>query len=168
MATTFIGTLSGGLVGSFAKTSDLTTVLEAINYSFSSSYTNGTGANQANAFFADTRTLANGTESFDLNAATMVDSFGNTLNFTAIVLLFVKNKSAVIGQRLSLTGDFLNGETSSALFGTTTPTIRVGTGGFVLLESPLDGFLVTSTISDVLTVTNGATFDYDILMLGRV
>ena len=165
---TFTGTFSAGLVGSYAKTSDLTTLLEAINISFSSAYTNGSGSNQANAFFSDTRTLAATNESFDLNAGTMTDGYGAALVFTAIKFLYVKNKSTTAGQALTLTGDFLSGVATSPLFGSTAPTINIGPSGFVVLESPIDGFLVTSTTSDGLTVTNTASFDYDIVLLGIV
>lgn len=170
---TFAGTATFGLVGSYTKASDLSTLTEAINYSNTpTSYTNGSGVNQVNAFYADTRTLAATSESFDLNAATISDSFGATLTFTAVKLLFIKNKSVTTAQRLIVTGDFFTGTTAqSPCFGATTPTINIGPGGYLLLESPIDGFNVTSTTSDGLTISNvaaAATFDYDIIILGTV
>lgn len=169
MATTFVGTFSGGLSASYAKSTDLTSALEAINFTFSSSYTSGQGANQANAFFSDTRTLAATNESFDLNAGTMTDVYGAGLVFTKVRLLYVKNKSTTDLQFLTLTGDFLSGAASSPLAGSTSPTININAGGFCLLESPpTTGFAVTTTVSDGLTVTNTASFDYDIIIVGVI
>ena len=161
MATTFIGTISGGLIGSYAKGTDLTTLLESINHTFSSSYTNGTGANQANAFFADTRTLAATNESFDLNAIT--DGYGATLNFTAVKFMYVKNKSTTAGQLLTLSGDFM-----SSMDGGTGPTHAIGPSGIFFVDNPIDGFSVVNTTQDTLTITNAQSFSYDIILLGVI
>lgn len=173
MATTFAGTATFGLVGSYAKASDLTTIQEAINYTNSpTSYTNGLGAYQANAFFSDTRTLINATDTYDFNTADLfVDCYGANLLFTAVKLLFIKNRSLVSGQRLVIAGDFLGGVATSPLFGSTAPTLSIGPFGSLLLESPIDGFLVTSATSDSMTITNTVTtpgFDYDIIVLGVI
>lgn len=162
MATTFTGTLSGGLTGSYAKGTDLTSVLEAINFAFSSSYTNGTGSNQVNAFFSDTRTLAATNESHDLN--TMTDSFGATLNFLKVKFLYVKNKSTTTVQTLTLTGDFL----TQAGVGVAAGGFVLGPSGIYMLDNPIDGYTVTATTADVITLTNAASFDYDILILGTI
>lgn len=161
MATTFTGTLSGGLIGSYAKGTDLTAALEAINFSFSSSYTNGTGENQANALFADTRTLAATSESFDLNAIT--DTFGATLNFTKIKLLYIKNKSTTAGQTLTIDGDFI-----ASFDNGTGPNHILFAGGLLLKNEPISGLTVTNTTQDTLTLTNSASFDYDIILLGTI
>jgi hypothetical protein len=167
----FAGTASFALVGSYTKASDLTTLTEAVNYSNSPvSYSNGTGSNQADLFFTDTRELASAAESFDLNAATMSDSFGAALTFVKVRLLFIRNRATTAAYRFIVTGDFFTGTTSqSPMFGATTPTINIGPGGYLLLESPIDGFNVTSTTSDGLTISNVAaaqTFSYDIIILG--
>lgn len=161
------------MTGSYTKASDLTSLAEAVNYSNSPvPYSNGSGSYQVNALYSDTRELASAAESFDLNAGTMVDSFGTALVFTAVKLLFIKNRSVTSPQRFIVTGDFFTGTTSqSPMFGATTPTINIGPNGYLLLESPIDGFNVTSTTSDVITISNvvaAATFSYDIIILGIV
>lgn len=161
MATTFTGMFSGSLVGLYAKGTDNTSALESINHTFTSSYTNGTGANQANAFFADTRTLAATSESFDLNAIT--DTFGATLNFTKVKLLYIKNKSSTAGQTLTVDGDFI-----AAFDNGSAPNHIIGAGGIFFIESPISGFTVTNSTQDTLTLTNAASFDYDIFILGTI
>jgi hypothetical protein len=168
----FSGTGTFGLVGSYTKASDLTTLQEAVNYTNSpTSYSNGSGEYQVNAFYSDTRSLAATNESFDFDlasgAGSIIDGFGTQLVFTKIKLLYVKNKSTTASQRLTLSGDFLTGVATSPLGGTA-PTIVIGPGGIALLDSPIDGFAVTATTGDVLTITNTATFSYDIIILGIV
>jgi hypothetical protein len=171
---TFAGTASFAFVGSYTKASDLTTLTEAVNYSNSPvSYSSGVGSYQADLFYTDTRELASAAESFDLNAATMSDSFGSTLTFVKVKLLFIRNRSVAAGataERFIVTGDFFTGTTvQSPCFGATTPTFNIAPGGYLLLESPITGFNVTSTTSDVITISNvaaAATFSYDIIILG--
>ena len=166
MATTFSGLLSGSLIGSYDKTSDLTTRKETIAHTFSSSYSNGTSSNQANAFYSDTRTLAATSESFDLNAASTVDGFGDGLVFTKVKYLYVKNKSTTAGQNLVLSGDWLGATTGPV---SASGTVTIGPGGIFILDNPIDGYTVGSAATqDVLTVTNTATFDYDILIVGTI
>ena len=161
MATTLNAILSGSLIGQYKKTSDLTTVIEAINHTFSSSYSNGTGENQANAFYSDTRSLAGTNESFDLNAIT--DIYGSTLNFTSIKFMYVKNKSTTSGELLTLSGDFL-----ASMDGGTGPTHAIGPSGIFLADNPIDGFSVVNTTQDTLTITNAQSFSYDIILLGVI
>lgn len=164
---TFAGTATFGLVGSYTKASDLSTLTEAINYSNTpTSYTNGSGVNQVNAFYADTRTLAATFEDHDLNA--IVDGFGATLNFLIIKLLFLKNKSTTSGQVLTVSGDFLDGDAGNGPLGGTTPVLYLGAGGSFLWDSPILGATVTNTTKDTLTISTSATFDYDIIILGTV
>jgi hypothetical protein len=167
MATTFTGTLTVNLVGSYAKSSDLVSMPGVIGYAIASTYANGTGSNQANAFWSDTRTLAATNESFDLNAIT--DDYGATLNFTAIKLILVKNKSTTTGQYLTLSGNFWDGDTSNlGPLGGTSPVAYIGPSGMFLWESPINGATVTNTTKDTLTVTNTVSFDYDILIAGTI
>lgn len=162
---TFSGTLKVGLSGSYIKASDLTTLTEIIDYTNSpTAYTNGTGANQINAFYADTRTLAATNESFDLDAGTITDSYGTGLVFTKIKLLYIRNKSTTTAQTLTLTGDFL----TQAGFGAAAGGLIIGPGGLLCLDNPIDGYSITAGTGDVITVTNAASFDYDIIIGGTV
>ena len=274
---TFAGTATFGLVGSYTKASDLSTLSEIINYTNSpTSYTNGTGNNQVNGFFSDTRTLAATGETFDLNAIT--DKYGDILNFTKVKLLYIKNKSLTTLQTLTLTGDFLSqagvgeataikatgtltytgnavaaetvtvgtrvytwraaptltdeitvgattaasaanfatainngpqggGAANTQVTATSTTTTNVltaitagtagnaiattetmtaasfggttlsggsaggkiiGPGGTYFLDNPINGYTVTNATADELTITNAASFDYDLIILGTV
>jgi hypothetical protein len=165
----FAGTASFALVGSYTKASDLSALTEAINYSSSpNSYTNGSGANQVNAFYSGRRTLAATNESFDLNAIT--DSYGTVLNFLTIKLLYIKNKSTAADNtgNLILSGNFLDGDAGNGPLGGTSPVAIIGPGGLFLYDSPVIGSTVTNTTKDTITLTNTTSFAYDIILLGTV
>lgn len=166
----FEGTATFNLVGSYSKASDLGTLAEAINYTNSPvKYTNGTGANQVNAFWSDTRTLTATSESFDLDlasgAGSIIDKFGDQLVFTKIKQLFIRNRSTTTLEKLLVSGDFLG----SALVVGTEHIWKIGPGGSRLIDDPIDGMAITAGSGDGLTVNAGAfTISYDILILGTV
>lgn len=165
MATTFTGTWSHFLHGSYDRDSDLTTLKQVVDYTSSSAYTNGTASHQVNGFYADTRTLAATSENFDLNAGSTTDGYTDSLIFTNIKFLYIKNKSLTSGQNLVLSGDWLGFATTGPI--SASGTVTIGPGGVFVLDNPIDGYPVGSAATqDVLTVTNTATFDYDIIILG--
>ncbi len=169
MATTFAGTATFGLVAGYAKSDAAISLPGIINYTNApTSYTNGTGSNQVNAFYASlARSLAGTGESFDLNAIT--DIYGATLNFTALKMIFVRNLSTTTGQYLTLSGNFWDGDTSNlGPLGGASPVAYIGPGGSFLWDSPINGATVTNTTKDIITVTNAATFSYDIILLGLI
>jgi len=150
--------------GSFTKALDLTTPTEVLNISKSQTLANGTGANQANQIWSDTRSVAAAPENLDL-AAVLVDAFGDTLTFTKVKMLMVHNKSTTPGEDLTLSGNFVDND----MLGGADSTIVLGPGGICLLTSPVDGFTVTATTGDILTVDPGAaTIAYDVLIVGTV
>lgn len=167
MAIRFNGTWSHFLHGSYDRDSDLTTLKQVIDFAASSAYTNGTGSNQVNGFYADTRTLAATSENFDFDSGSMTDGYTSNLIFTKIKFLYIKNNSSTTGQNLVLSGDWLG-------FAVTGPisaggTVTIGPGGTFVLDNPIDGYPVSSGITqDVLTVTNTTTFTYDIIILGVI
>lgn len=124
----------------------------------------GTGANQADRLFMDTRSFLSATaDQIDL-AGVLTDAFGATITFVEIVAIMIVNKSTV-----TLTV----GAGSSPWFGmfaATGDAIKVPPGGMILLVAP-DGSgmgTITATSADMLTITPGAAAgDYDIAILGR-
>lgn len=129
--------------------------------------TSGTGANQADKVWSDTRTLAaSGTENLDL-AGVLADAFGATLTF-------VKVKAILVRAASGNTNDVLLGGHASAAFvnwvSDATDVIVVRPGGLFLLVAPgASGYGVTATTGDLLKVTNsgGTTgVTYDVAILG--
>ena len=164
----FSGKVSASISAEYTSATDIGNIPFPINVSPNIMLTSGTGANQANAFFADTRTLtASSSENLDL-AGSLVDAFGSTLTFTKI-------KAVMITAPATNTNDVLVGGHESAavtFFGDVTDVVKVRPGGCFLITSPdATGFAVTATTADMLKVANsagGTSVDYTILLIGVV
>lgn len=77
------------------KALDLSTLKDAIAISELINWSWGTGANQINALFHDSRSLADGAnETLDLYASgALLDPFGDALTLEALKFLYIKNTS---------------------------------------------------------------------------
>jgi hypothetical protein len=129
---------------------------------------NGTGANQANAMFSDTRTLsASATESLDM-AASLADMFGTTLTFTKIKAVIVRASTGNTNS-VQVTRPASNG---LVLFMAASDGIALTPGaGFSAIFPDANGVAVTAGTGDLLTLTNsagGTSVTYDIIILGVV
>jgi len=141
-----------------------------IPYISNTTYTisDGTGANSAEAVFADQRTLTTGgNEDLDL-AGSLTDGYGNTITFTKIKGIFVKN-SANSGNAIEIGG--ATGNQFINWVGDGTDQVVVDEGGMFLLYSPIAaGYAVTAGTGDLLRITNTATSanaTYDIILIGE-
>ncbi len=163
---TLAATTTLNLTGTYSKSRDLTVPSERIGFTIpdgGQKYTNGTGANQGNAFFADKRTLTGAPETIDLTAD-LVDAFGTTLAFTKIKEIIFFNTNTATGKILTISGNAL-----ADMLGGTAPTMKIGPGGVRRLSSPVDGFTITNTTQDQLTVDPGAdTITYWLIIIGTV
>lgn len=158
---TFAGSRRIEFSGTYKSAGDLETGQVPIGIAQLQSYTNGTGANQANAWFSDTRALASSTpETIDLTSG-LTDRFGTTIVFATITEILVYNRNTTASQTIALSGNAMTA------FGATTET--VGPKGIWHVASPVDGFTITNTNQDQFTVTPGAyAVSYDLIIVGRV
>lgn len=129
---------------------------------------NGTGANQANAIFTDTRTLAaSANEDLDL-AGALTDAFGATLTFTNIKAIFVL-PAAANTNNVNVTRPASNG---APLFLAAGDGLGVQPGGMFSLMAPgLAGVTVTAGTGDLLNIANsagGSAVTYTIIIIGVV
>lgn len=132
---------------------------------FKQVYGDGTSANQVNAIIDQTRSVAGSPENLDLTGG-LTDAFGNAVTFALIRDLIIRNRSETSGQDLELSGNFVTGALLADWVDDSLK-IRVPPGGTFRLASPVDGFTVTGTLQDVLTVDPGAnTISYDLVILG--
>ncbi len=146
---------------------DLTTVSSPLTIAQHYPLSSGTGANQADKVWSDTRTLAaSGTENLDL-AGVLVDAFGATITF-------VKVKAMLIRAASGNTNDVLVGGHATTAFvnwvSDPTDVVVVKPGGLFLLVAPnAAGYGVTAATGDLLKVTNSAGttgVTYDVAILG--
>ena len=144
---------------------DLSTPRDRFVYEFGDTLATGTGLDQADKLFHDTRPLAGTSEDFDL-AAGHTSKFGVTITFVKIKMLFIKNRSTVAGETLAVGGaagnQFIN------WVGDATDIINIQPNGFLHVWAPsLAGFAVTANTGDLLKIDSGAaSFSFDIIIVG--
>jgi hypothetical protein len=129
-------------------------------------FTPGTGNDQANLVFADTRTIAaSSSEDLDL-AGGLTSAFGAAITFAKVRAIVVRAAEA------NTNNVVVGGAASNAFtgpFADATDKINVPPGGEVLLTAPNAGWTVTASTGDLLKVANsssGSTVSYDIIIIG--
>jgi hypothetical protein len=153
------GTLTGAL--------DLQTLVSALTFTRGVSLDSGTGANQADKIFSDTRTLgASATEDLDL-AGGLTDAFGASITFARVKIIAV---SAIAGNTNDVVLGAAATNTFVGPFGAATHTVKVRPSGFVCFAcSDATGWVVTASTADLLRVGNGGAgtgVTYDIVIIG--
>jgi len=151
------------LLGNYTNSLDLVIVKDIFDKSYTLELADGTGDDQGNIQWHDTRSLAaSATENLDL-AGSLVDAFGKTLTFAAVKALFIKNNSTGT-QVLSVGGAASN---VWSPFANTSDIITINPGG-VLFMMDGTGWAVSGGTSDLLKIANaaGAALTYDILIWG--
>ena len=129
-------------------------------------WADGSGLDQANRAWWDTRTIAiSGTDDLDL-AGVLTDAFGAAITFSRVkailVLPWLSNVNNVV----------VGGAPSNAfpLFSDVTDKIPVRPGGQLLIVAPdATAYAVTAGTGDILRIANsgaGSTVTYDIAILG--
>lgn len=153
--------------GQYESALDVGTVQYPFAYGPTYVLTDGSGANQANKIFTDTRTLAaSASETLDL-AGSLADAFGATLTFTKV-------RGLVIAADAANTNDVVVGGASSngfvTPFGAATDKVKVKPGGLLVLVAPdVNGYAVTASTGDLLQVANsssGTGVNYTVFVIG--
>ena len=144
-------------------------VSAALNRTYSTALTNGTGAGNADKIWHDQRTLAaSATEDLDL-AGSLTDALGNAVVFARI-------KGIIVFAAAANTNDVLVGGVAAGLSTIiqpqTTGLVVVRPGAvFAVMAGVADstGYAVTATTADLLHVANstsGTPVTYDIIVVG--
>lgn len=162
----FTGRVISTWRGEYTKASDVGSVEHDFDRSLSVDYANGVGANQANVFFADTRTLsASATEDLDLTG-TLSDAFGASLVNARI-------KAIRISAAAANTNSVIVGAASATQWVTllnSTGTITLPPGAYFEAAVPTAaGWAVTAGTGDLLKIANSAgstSVDYTIELIG--
>ena len=169
MATSFSGSLKLSVSGTLVKDIDLGTLTYNLPYGYSKTITNGTGADNANMFWTDTRTLtASSSESLDL-AGSIANAFGDTMTFT-------KLKGLIIEAASGNTNNVVVGGAASNAWatwvGNANDVVNVRPGGVLFLYAPdSTSYAVTASTGDILQIANsssGSSVTYNIVLIGTV
>lgn len=128
----------------------------------------GTGDNQFDIAWSDTRTLTATSEDLDLSGA-LTGALGSTFSAVEVGLILIRNRATAAASRL-LVGAGSSNPVFAGYLGSGNDIRKVGAGGFDLWVAPLDGggMTVTNSSADKLKIDAGAaTITYDIIVLGR-
>lgn len=152
---------------SLAGAIDLATLKTDLQFTRGFPLDSGTGANQADKAWWDTRTInASSNDDLDL-AGSLLDAFG-------AVLTFVKVKAIGIAASALNTNNVVMGAAASnqfvGPFGAATHTAAVAPGGFQCFARPDGtGWPVVASTGDILRIANGGAgtpVTYDIVIIG--
>ena len=164
MATTLATTLTLLLRGNYNKEFDLQDASNNLALNVGDTLATGTGANQADVLWHDTRTLTATSEDLDL-AGSLTDAFGDTVTFVKVKGILIHNKSTTATEILAV-----GGAASNQLINwvaNNSDIVNIGPDGVLLLWSPVDGYAVTASTGDLLKIDSGSdTITYDIVIIG--
>jgi hypothetical protein len=143
---------------------DLRTLPDRIDKTYTQNYTAGTGANQSQIQWADSRSLlTTANETLDLRALTN-DAFG-TYTFAKLRELIIAVTTLTPGYRLLVGGAASNA--FSAFAADPSDIVYVPAGGIFRISSPVDGFTVDATHKDLkIENPSGGTCAFDIIIIG--
>ncbi|CAB4196013.1 hypothetical protein UFOVP1299_49 [uncultured Caudovirales phage] len=167
MTTSLAGSLKVALSTTLTNTSDLEVVNSLLGNTTTFTVTNGTGANQSNMQFSDTRTTDVSGETLDL-AGVLLNAFGVAITFTAIHAIIIKAAAAntldvVVGNAVAT--QFVGP------FGAATHTMAVGPGQMWMITNfSAAGWACTGGSLDNLLIkaSNTGNVTYDIILIGEV
>jgi hypothetical protein len=155
-----------------------TSIKDRRNVLYQKTILNGQGANQAQAMFVDRRTLSAGSlvDAIDL-AGGLADAFGNTITFTDVRGLWIRNLGSNDGDGTftPATGEdiVIGAGTNSwdTLFGgVANGKLTITPNGLFLWTSPIDGVAIGAGATDVLEVVYAGAADvvFDFAVWGTV
>lgn len=159
------------LIGTLTNTLDLSVSTDSIAKDYTLTYSNGTGASQANKWWHDQRTLgASATEDIDLAGSLTSLLDASTITLTSLKGIFVYAAAANnAANNLNVTRPAANGITWLLAAG---DGISIKPGAFFAWFDPsANGATVTAGTADLITFTNSAgtnSITYDVFLLGEV
>jgi hypothetical protein len=161
LTTRIIARLRAELTGA----GDLVTPVAPLDVTAAINLASGTGANQADMMWSDTRTVAaSDDEDLDL-AGSLTGPLGGTLTFAKIKAVYIKAADGNTNN-VNLTRPSSNG---APLFLAAGDGIAIPPGGVFLWVAPGAGVTVTGSTGDLLNIANsssGSSVDYDVIVIG--
>lgn len=162
---TFSGNITLKFKGSYADSPDVGSLSHSFSEQFAQAFTNGTGADQANAIYTDSRDIS-GNDDLDL-AGGLSDSYGNALTFTSIKAIIVKaadDNTANITMGAEGTNPF------GTMFADDSDSLVLPPGAMFCLTNPAaDGFTVTASTGDILRFAPASgTQTYELIIIGEI
>ena len=162
-------TVVAQITGAISKDYPGHTNSTTFNIDYTKDYSDGTGASQGNMLVAFEGKLdKSGTVDIDLGSA--VNVYGETVTFTAIKALQIRNKATTTDTDIDVGGAASNPITS--LFADASDKATVKSQGTLLFATAeADGYEVVNNSADQLRLTNTSAVhraEYEVMVLGEV
>jgi hypothetical protein len=153
------------MVGGLTNALDLSTPIDSFNKDYTTTFANGTGANQGNMLWHDQRAVDTNGEDLDL-AGGLTSAFGTTITFAVIkgiaVYAAAANSGNIIVSRPA------NGLVLFTASGDGLAPLKPG-GLFLFTDPSAAGTTVTAGTGDLLNIdSSSGTSTYDIWIWGEV
>lgn len=132
-----------------------------INVQPATTFSNGTGAGQAQVLYQASRTLSGSTDSLNINSGSLSDSYGTAVALTAVKAIYIQN--------LSTTSTITIGNAGSNPWSgllSATGTITLQPGDWMVVCSPTAAGWAASSTSAVIQVAGTSGQSYQIALLG--
>lgn len=165
MTATFNGRIDLKVVGTYGVSIDIGNRSYNLSQIYTNKFANGSGVDQAQVIFTDTRTItASSSETLDLSALT--DAFGNTINIVNVKTLIV---APAVGNTNNVVVGGAGSNPFASPFNAGTDTISVQPGGMLLLSSHTDdGYPVSTGVNlKMANSSSGTSVTYDIIIIGE-
>jgi hypothetical protein len=154
------------MVGELTNVLDLSLPIDSFDQDYTTTFSDGTGANQGNMLWHDQRSVGTGSEDLDL-AGGLTSAFGTTITFAVIkgILIYAAaaNTGNIIVSRPASNGLVLFAAASDAL-----AALKPG-GLFLFTDPSAAGLTVTASTGDLLNIdSSSGTSVYDVWIWGEV
>lgn len=170
--TTLTAKITTSIVADLAGTPALALPDAPLTKSYVASYANGAGANQAQAIYSGSRTIAgSGTDNLDLSGL-LTDALGNVVSLTGVKEIIIANTGASqirVGKKITngFAGPF---DQTAGSLGVLVEVAQGTSPGMLRLSSAsAAGWAVVGATGDLLSIENmsatGAT--YDVIIIGK-
>lgn len=160
------GEVSVKVQSKLSSSQDLSNAIATLTKTFSTPFTNGTGANQASNVWSDRRSVLTATnEDLDLAGGSLSNALGAALTFTEVKAIIIYALPANTGV-LSITRPAANGLPFLLAAG---DGFSLSPGSLFVYTNPSDaGIAVTAGTGDLINIANasGATQSYEIIIIG--
>jgi hypothetical protein len=124
---------------------------------------NGTGSLEQDLVYGNRLAITTTATDLDLTALTS-ELDGSTLTFAELTGVYLVHRGTTTAQNL-LVGGATN---AVGIFSDATDIAVVGPSGKFIVESPIDGYTITNSSSDILRLdASTGSFDVDVILIGR-
>lgn len=165
----FSVTASTGVRWNYERTDDIATARDAGSATGNNTYSEGIAANQANVLYRARITLTLSQWIYDVDLQEFLDIYGDRLAMTSLCTLVFHNRATASGDNVRIGPQGATNHFHGCWGTQPNAWNRVGPGGILVIDSPVDGHTVSATQKIIRLRHDGVTYPLvvDFAVLGR-